>query len=334
MKRTLLPVFAIFLFSSSAFATTWNEPWHRKVVTLARSFVRGEVLSCDAREGLEIRVSKQLAGEKLAETLRVNGFSLLHLTSASAGHGPEFRFDKGAEYYFFLSPNRKKEGYTIPTPTTGFAYVSPRGVHATYTHSYYQALVDEDLYEATMTAIFQISHGEKADVKAMMEIVDEKLKKAPKGVPGRGAKPEDVTCFFEQHVALEVFAWFGTEDRVALLEPFLSFDDRFVQISAVRALGHLDTMDARERMMAFLEGENHGFARVLATWALHKYDAREFLARLKRFYPSAPTGETGFGGNIMDPRVGTRFPGSVKIAVAELIKEWDPEWSPPKEKEK
>lgn len=32
--------------------------------------------------------------------------------------------------------------------------------------------------------------------------------------------------------------------------------------------------------------------------------------------------ETGFGGNIMDPRIGTYFPESVKDSIKVLLDEW------------
>ena len=111
-------------------------------------------------------------------------------------------------------------------------------------------------------------------------------------------------------------------EQAPLLDAFLKHPGYHVQISAVRALSRIDTKAARERLFAFLTGEGEGFAKVMAVWGLKRLDAREFRSRLEAFYPNAPTEETGFGGNIMDPRVGTSFPDSVKHAVGQLIEHW------------
>src|SRR5262249_41630705 len=56
---------------------------------------------------------------------------------------------------------------------------------------------------------------------------------------------------------------------------------------------------------------------------LRPRDGGEYLPKLREFAKTAPDAETGFGGNIMDPRVGTRFPGSVKVACEQLVDEWE-----------
>ncbi|MHC4600427.1 MAG: HEAT repeat domain-containing protein [Planctomycetota bacterium] len=310
-------------------ATTWNEPWQETVVKNAESFVRGKVLESDPAKGCRVARVKQLAGVEVPETFDVVGFSLLKISSYSAGHPPQFRFKAGTEYYFFLTASKKKKGYDVPTPTSGFAFVSPRGIHGTYTHSYYQALVEEGLYEKTMTAIFNRLHGEEFDTKGVEEVIEKYLKKEPTALR-RGDPPEKTDLFFKQHVALETFYYFGVKEQYALLEPFLALKDKFVQISAARALSRIDTPEARERLFKFLTGDNIGFARIMALWGLKRLGAKEYLPKLKEFLKVAPDKETGFGGNIMDPRVGTYFPGSVKAAVAAQIAEWEPK----KEKEK
>ena len=94
------------------------------------------------------------------------------------------------------------------------------------------------------------------------------------------------------------------------------------QISAVRALSRIATEPARARLFAFLTGDGTNFAKVMAVWGLRRLGAREYLDKLAAFLAKAPEAETGFGGSIMDPRVGTRFPRSVKAAVQALVDEW------------
>ena len=89
-------------------------------------------------------------------------------------------------------------------------------------------------------------------------------------------------------------------------------------------MSRIDTPAARARLFAFLTEDREGFAKVMAVWGLRRLDAREFLERLVAFIPNAATEKTGFGGSIMDPRVGTRFPASVKAAAEELVARWRP----------
>jgi hypothetical protein len=65
-----------------------------------------------------------------------------------------------------------------------------------------------------------------------------------------------------------------------------------------------------------------GFAKVMAVWGLKRQDARDSAERLKKLQETASTEEVGFESNIMDPRIGTRFPDSVKAAIQELLEEW------------
>jgi hypothetical protein len=44
--------------------------------------------------------------------------------------------------------------------------------------------------------------------------------------------------------------------------------------------------------------------------------------RIVAYLPDAPSEETGLGMNIMDPRIGTVFPGSLKEALTELVADW------------
>src|SRR5690349_21326552 len=82
-------------------ATTWDEPWHEAVVKNADVFIRAKVVKNDKTK-VSLQIVKQLAGEKVPETLVVSGFSMLHLTSFSRGNDEtEFHLTAGKEYYFF-----------------------------------------------------------------------------------------------------------------------------------------------------------------------------------------------------------------------------------------
>src|SRR5436305_13830525 len=80
---------ASLLAGLQAGATTWDEPWQEAVVKDADTFVKARVLKND-KTSMTLKVLKHLDGVETPETLTVDGFSLLRLTSLSVGHGPQF----------------------------------------------------------------------------------------------------------------------------------------------------------------------------------------------------------------------------------------------------
>jgi hypothetical protein len=310
-------------------ATTWDEPWHETVVKDADTFVKATVVKTGPK-AITLKVLKQLAGERVPETLTVDRFSKLRIGSMTIGggggadHELQFHFAQDEHWYFFLKKVKEKdhESWALPTPTSGFAGADKGLVYATYRHSYHQSLVPEDLYEPSMTAIFQYLHDQKYDQDFVHKLIKTELAQPPHGLK-KGDDEASRKIFFRQHVALESFYHFGTADEYALLEPFLKSSDYHTSISAVRALSRIDTPDARARLWDYLTSEHPGFARVMAVQGLKRLNAREYLAKLREFIKVAPEEETGFGGNIMDPRVGTHFPRSVKAACEELVADWE-----------
>ena len=301
--------------------TTWDEPWHEDVVRSADSLVKLQVLTNDAGRKVTAKVLDRVAGGPVPDVLTIDdNYSLLELRSQSSdSHELELPFRRDQPYYVFLAKAKQGEHFTIATPTSGWAKTTEGKVTATYRHSYHKALVPEALYRETQKAIFLFLHGSKHDDPAMQKTMHEWLQQKP------GTLSDDTGAsqtFFCQHVALECFYYFGAKEDLPLLEPFLKEDGMNTQISAVRALSRIDTEPARARLFAFLTGDGTNFAKVMAVWGLRRLGAREYLDKLAAFLPKAPEAETGFGGSIMDPRVGTRFPRSVKAAVQALVDEW------------
>ena len=325
MRPALLLIILLSTIAASARATTWDEPWHETVVKDADAFIKATVTDSSPKS-ITLKVLKHLAGIQVPDTLTVDRFSLLHLTSVNGAdtHELDFDFPKNKDRYFFLKKVKDKDRGTwaMATPTTGSAGIENGNVYATYRHSYHQALVPADLYERSMTAIFQFLHDQKYDEKYVHDLIKAELSQPPYRLKQGDAEGQKI--FFRQHVALESFYYFGTPAEYALLDPFLKTDDYHLGISAVRALSRIDTPEARQRLFDLLTTDRSGFSRVMAVWGLKRQDAREYLPRLRDFAKTAPTEQTGFGGNIMDPRVGTRFPRSVKDACEELITQWDP----------
>jgi hypothetical protein len=128
--------------------------------------------------------------------------------------------------------------------------------------------------------------------------------------------------FFLQHVALESFYHLGKGADLALLIPFMETNDFHAQISACRAVSRIDSPASRELLMKFIEGKGEGFAKVMCVWGLKRLNAKGMISRLEAYLKTGADQETGFGGDIMDPRVGTYFPESVKGSIKELLDEW------------
>jgi hypothetical protein len=328
MPTRLLTLSAVLALgaASTVLGTTWNEPWHEDVVKNAESFVKLEVTSRDETRSFKGKVLAHLAGEKTPAEITVDRFYMLNLTSTSSGHGPELRFNVGFTGYFFLKKAKEGESFAIATPTAGFAAIQDDSVKATYRHSYHQAKVEIELYEKTQVAIFEFLHGRPHDKEFMSKFLKETLVEPPQELGPKVKDKEAPARFFRQHVALECFYHFGAKEDAPRLEPFLEVNFFHVQVSAARALSRIDTPESRARLVSFIEkpGRN-GFAKVMAVWGLKRLDAKEALPALERFLAEGADEKTGFGGNIMDPRVGTHFPGSVKNAIRGLLVSWKAE---------
>ncbi len=300
-----------------ASASTYDEPWQEEVVKSAASLVKLRIVEGSETEARFERL-EQLAGDPVPETGVIDRFGGMTITSWSpSGHLP-LLFNPGDEGYFLLGATDDAERWSIASPTAGYALVSQGLVTATFRHSYHQALVVEDQYRDATTAIFQHLHGQPVDAKAQRASMEAQLDRSP------ASYAMDADGFFAQHVALESCYYFCGAGDLARLEPFLKSDDGHVQISAARALSAVDSPEGRARLLAFVKDDSRlAFARVMAVWGLRRLDARDQAEALLAYLPQASTEETGFGGNIMDPRVGTAFPESVKVAIEDLLKSWE-----------
>ena len=69
----------LMLFSSrSAWALTWDEPWHEQVVAKADFFVLAKVNTSDAK-GIKATIIRALDGSNLSGAIDITGFYLLDL---------------------------------------------------------------------------------------------------------------------------------------------------------------------------------------------------------------------------------------------------------------
>ncbi len=70
LPRVCVSVLCFLISSISCLATTWDEPWHEKVVKEADYFVLAIVLTSDEHQGATLEVLKMLGGKKLKKMKR------------------------------------------------------------------------------------------------------------------------------------------------------------------------------------------------------------------------------------------------------------------------
>ena len=317
MKNTSKFLFLIlFLLGTiKTFATTWNEPWADKVIKDADYFVLAKILSFNEKS-VKIEIVKQLGGKKLPKEVTITGFYGLGTKgSVSAGRFFEFIFNKNIKKSYFFIKKDAKGNYCIATPTAGWDYVVGENVCAAYRHSYHQALVPVDIYELTMSAIFNHYRQLPYDKKQITDLIDKQLSKKPAGFD-----KTEVNTFYLQHVALETIFHLRLEGYYSQILPFFNDTSNFHnRVSAARALVTCNNDETKKLLLNKIEtNDNDNFITVICIWTLKEFNPKTLKSELQKLIENASTKETGFGGNLMDPRVGTRFP-NVKEALIDLI---------------
>ncbi len=312
----LIPLFGIVAMSNLASGTTWDEPWQEKIIKEADYFVLAKIKSTN-HKSVTLSNITTFGGEELKGNIKITNFYDTHVQSWSSGsHGPEFNFKNIKTCYFFIKKNSDGE-YCIATPTSGFAMVEDGKVYATYRHSYHQAIVPFDIYEKSMTAIFNHYHQKSYDVKAIRDYIDICLSQNPTGL-----KEEEMTTFFAQHVALECVYHLRLDGYFEKVLPFLKDTLNFHnQISGARALASNNTLACKQELLKVIADTTASrFVQVICIWTLSEFKPVELKSELTTLLTLVSAKSTGFGGNIMDPRVGTHFP-SPRGALEKLIEE-------------
>lgn len=314
-KHLTALLFLTVILTSNSNATTWDEPWADKVIKDASSFILAKIISNDEEKGVKVDVLRTLGGKELKGKIMISDFYALRLCSTSGGEGPEFHIDQTDSCYFFIKQNEKGK-YCIATPTTGFDFVSNGKVAATFRHSYHKAFVPIDVYEKTMTAVFNNYHDVAFDKASIEKFVTDNLSKPPAAL-----QEKEFDAFFLQHVSLEIVHHLKLQIDPSLVLPFLNHKENFHnQVSAARALIAFNTEKNRETLLkAISDTTFDGFVKVMCVWSLVELDPGGLRSKLEAIEKTASDERLGFGGNIMDPRVCTRIP-SVKDAILELLK--------------
>ena len=293
-------------------AETWDEPWQKEILQKADFFVLAKVLSNIDSIGTEIEIIKYYGEQKLTGKILINGFSLLNISSSS-GNNVHLDFEKDQIIYFLLTI-REDGNYAIPTPTSGFAILdADKNVYATYRHSYHQTLVPQDVYEKTYIEIWNYYKNSEFNNENVIDFITEYVDKEPAGF-----EEDEISIFFLQHVALETAYLLDIKINLDKLKKFIESDNFHSRVSGLQLLSHSNNKETKEYLLDFIKDENNeNFDKVIAIWSLNKIGGKEYKDKLFEIAVYQSDEETGFGGNIMDPRVGTNFP-SPKTAIEEL----------------
>ncbi|MFD1185285.1 hypothetical protein ACFQ2O_03630 [Pontibacter rugosus] len=310
--RLLIVLIATLCLPLELFAETWDEPWQKEVIKKADYFILASVRSIDSA-GAKVDVVKSFGGNSLHGTINISGFYMLDLKSSS-GRGLHFPLEEPKSYYLFL---KKGEGgsYSLPTPTSGYAPLEEGKVMATYRHSYHQALVSQEIYEDTYTEIWSYFKSKKFDRSKVSNFIEVYLSQEPAGFD-----EEEIETFFLQHVALETAFLLDMNMELGTLKKFIETDNFHSRVSALQLLRNDNSVAVAEYLFNFISDKKNGnFEKVIAIRSLWEVGGEAYQKKLMAMQRKLSDEETGFGGNIMDPRVATSFP-SPRQAVLELSK--------------
>lgn len=312
--KTITFLILFFNFATPLQAETWNEPWQKEIIQKADYFVLAKIITNDDN-GAEIEILKSFGDNKIAsKTVLINSFSMLNMTSSS-GHGVHLYFKPGQTAYILLTKG-KDGNYAIPTPTSGYAIVDEKNnVTATYRHSYHQASIPQEVYEKTYSEIWSYYKTGKYNQKAILEFINENIDKE-----AAGFDENEISLFFLQHAALETAYLLDISIDFQRIKKFLVSDNFHSRVSALQLLSNTKDELNKIFLLEFIKSPEMGnFEKVIAIRSLSKISDTDYQSKLLALEDKVSDEETGFGGNIMDPRVGTHFP-TPKGAIQELKK--------------
>lgn len=313
-RKYITTIFFFLILAGTSKAETWNEPWQKEIIKNSDYFVLAKVLKNNKGKGVTIKIIKSFGNQKIDGNLLINGFSQLEMMSSS-GQGLPLNFKKNQKIYFFLK--KKEDGnYAIPTPTSGFAEVGKNNkVYATYRHSYHRALVPIKIYEKTYTEIWNYYKTGKFDLKKVSSFIEDLIAKEPAGF-----EDNEIKTFFLQHVAMETAFLLDIEIDINKIKKFVYQNNFHSNISALQLMGNSRSEVSKEFLYNYVMNDsNESFQKIIAIWSLSKIGDKIYISKLIANIEKLSDENAEFGGNIMDPRVGTYLP-SPKSAVENLEK--------------
>jgi hypothetical protein len=298
-----------------AVATTWDEPWQLQVATNAKTFALYRVEAMQA-DSATVTLVKHLAGERTKQRIRIAAEQGLGIGDS---HDEGLWLREGVSYYLYLSPARRGT-WTLPTPSSGSAELSPEGqVAGTYRISMHKASVPRDIYEMTQTCIFEVLHARACDREPIDKLIAETLAQ-PVGKISEGTTADDARRFFLQHVALETAAVLRAPLPADVLARFEAEPFMHVQFSVLNYLSRSDIEGRWHRIaLVVCDPKQHALVRGYGALLLGTHDVRSEAATLA----GCSFDESDhLLTEIMDPRIGTDFPYELGEYVNALLARW------------
>lgn len=304
--------------SANTYALTWDEPWQKEVIKESDSFGLYTIVE-NRGDALELKLVKNIAGEKTSSEIVVSSFYKFNIESSSSGHNePIFFYKPGQKVYFFLKKSGNK--YQVASPTAGNDEVLENGnVAASFRISMHKTEIDAKTYESAQSCFFSYLHNGSCTADVVNEIIAKPLKERV-GELSENATQEDAEIFFKQHVALEASYIINHQNPYETLRPFLNSKFFHVQISAIRALSVTNSEAKNHQIIEYItKSEASDIAKVMAIVMLHEVNYQGSIVDLVNYLPLASNEEVSLVPDIMDPRVSTNYPESVKAAIQWFI---------------
>jgi hypothetical protein len=302
-------------------ANTWDEPWHKEVVAGADTLGLYHVESVDGNTA-RVTLKKHVTGSPTPEQVELAGYFLFRVTSSPSNNWSPW-LKPGVDYYLYLkqaSPGK----WQLPTPSAGSDPARADGtVEATYRISIHKASVSQDIYEMTQSCIFAALHEGRCGRSDVQRLIDD-LTSQPVAAISANASPEDKQRFFEQHAALETAALAKLPISDRDVERFLKSDFFHVQISAVRYLASSERPDRYATISAFICDQSKStLARIVGVILLAENNARSERSVLTACRATLKLDDVSLVRGLMDPRIGTNFPGNLQSAADRLLERWE-----------
>lgn len=287
---------------------TWNEPWQKEILEKADYFVLGKILESNETE-VKVHILQNFSDLDLEIDIIIDDFYLLNMVKSS-GAKPYFKLKKDSYYYFFLKKN-SNGNYSLPTPTSGYAYMDEDfNVSATYRISFDQAVIPQEIYEFSYVNIWNYFKYKKFDKRQVNDFLDYYLTKEPAGFDKKG-----IEVFYHQHVALEMAYLLDLTPKFHLVEKFAESENFHSRISALQLMGNYNSKDAKNYLLNSLTDERfNDFEKVIAIWAIKKIGDQKIINQVRELKDELSDETKGFGVKNTDPRSGTYFPSPKEAA--------------------
>src|SRR5690606_21441609 len=156
----------------------------------------------------------------------------------------------------------------------------------------------------TYKNIWNYYKNKKFDKEEIMTFINKELSEKPATFDDK-----EIDTFFLQHSALETAYLLNLAPNLDEVLKFAKSDNFHSKVSAIQLLGNYKNEKAASFLFSIVQNDEFdNFQKVVAIWALKKSNNKKYIQKLKEVKNKLSDKAKAFGGNLMDPRVGTHFP--------------------------